>query len=70
MKAVSGPCEIFKNAYAIAVLTEWDKYNSCDWQCIYRNMSNPAFIFDGRGILNIDELPTIGFTLYYIGNPL
>lgn len=33
-------------------------------------MSKPAFIFDGRNILDHDELRKIGFVVFAIGKPL
>ncbi|WP_242092500.1 UDP-glucose 6-dehydrogenase [Aestuariivivens sediminicola] len=65
---VSGnPYEACKDAHAIAVLTEWDEFKSYDWQRIYDDMQKPAFIFDGRGILDTVSLKEIGFTCYTIG---
>ncbi len=55
------------NAHAIAVLTEWDEFKMYDWQKIYDNMLNPAFVFDGRDILDKENLKKIGFNLYTIG---
>ena len=57
-----------KDAHAIAVLTEWDEFKTYDWQKIYDNMLKPAFIFDGRNILNKDELEKIGFIYQGIGS--
>jgi len=56
-----------KNAHAIAILTEWDEFKSYDWQKIYDNMMKPAFIFDGRNVLDIEKMKNIGFTVYSIG---
>ena len=56
-----------KDAHAVAVMTEWDEFKDYDWQRIYDNMLKPAFIFDGRGILNGDKLEGIGFVYYKIG---
>jgi len=56
-----------KDAHAIAVLTEWDEFKSLDWKKVYNEMKKPAFIFDGRNILNSNELSEIGFTVYKIG---
>ena len=55
------------NAHAIAVLTEWDEFKTYDWQKIYDNMLKPAFVFDGRNILNKEELEKIGFIYQGIG---
>jgi len=54
-------------AHAIAVLTEWDEFKTYDWKEIYNNMYKPAFVFDGRNILNTKELTEIGFTYKGIG---
>src|SRR5690554_4219391 len=62
------PYEACKDAHAIAVLTEWDEFNTYDWQRIYDNMHKPAFVFDGRGILNKNKLEEIGFIMYVIGS--
>ena len=56
------------NAHAIAVLTEWDEFKTYDWQKIYDNMLKPAFIFDGRNILNKEELEKVGFIYQGIGS--
>ena len=57
-----------KNAHAIAILTEWDEFNSYDWQKIYDNMEKPAFVFDGRNILDRKKLTEIGFVYQCIGS--
>lgn len=57
-----------KDAHAIAVLTEWDEFNSYDWQRIYSNMQKPAFIFDGRNLLNEAKMREIGFVYQSIGS--
>jgi UDPglucose 6-dehydrogenase len=62
------PYEACKNAHAIAVLTEWDEFVHYDWQKIYDAMQKPAFVFDGRNILNESELKSIGFVYQAIGS--
>lgn len=59
--------EACQNAHAIAILTEWDEFRSYDWQKIYDSMQKPAFVFDGRNILNPDEMKAIGFVYLGIG---
>lgn len=61
------PYETCKNAHAIAVLTEWDEFKEYDWQKIYDNMLKPAFVFDGRNLLDKDKLEKIGFKYQGIG---
>ena len=62
------PYEACKNAHAIAILTEWDEFVNYDWQKIYDDMQKPAFVFDGRNILNRNELERIGFVYQAIGS--
>ncbi len=61
------PYDACKNAHAIAVLTEWDEFKNYDWQRIYDSMKKPAFIFDGRNILEGEKLKNIGFVYQGIG---
>lgn len=56
-----------KGAHAVAVLTEWDEFKEYDWKNIFENMLKPAFVFDGRGVLNGKQLEEIGFIYYKIG---
>ena len=56
-----------EGVHAIAVLTEWDEFNKYDWDRIYKNMEKPAFIFDGRNVLDKEALEKIGFNYYGIG---
>ncbi|WP_163400314.1 UDP-glucose 6-dehydrogenase [Flavobacterium fluviatile] len=62
------PYEACEGAHAIAILTEWDEFTKYDWQKIYDSMQKPAFIFDGRNILNAKELKSIGFIYNSIGS--
>jgi UDPglucose 6-dehydrogenase len=62
------PYEACKNAHAIAVLTEWDEFKNYDWQKIYDNMLKPAFVFDGRNLLDKAVLTKIGFIYQAIGS--
>ncbi|WOD45053.1 UDP-glucose 6-dehydrogenase [Hwangdonia lutea] len=64
----SDPYRACKNSHAIAILTEWDEFKNYDWESIYKNMQKPAFIFDGRGILDKALIENIGFTYYKIGS--
>jgi UDPglucose 6-dehydrogenase len=54
-------------AHAIAILTEWDIYRSLDYAAIYANMAKPAFLFDGRSMVDAPALRAIGFDAYSIG---
>lgn len=52
---------------AIALLTEWEEFKDLDFQKIYQSMEKPAYIFDGRNLLNLKELEEIGFRAFGIG---
>ena len=62
------PYKAAKYAHAIAILTEWDLYKTLDYKAIYK-MEKPAFIFDGRNILDHKKLFEIGFNVYPLGMP-
>ena len=64
----NNPYNAVKDAHAIAVLTEWDEFKTYDWQRIYDSMSKPAFVFDGRNVLDKQALEIIGFQVKVIGN--
>ena len=59
--------DALKDSHAIAILTEWDEFKSYDWNNIYENMYKPAFVFDGRNILDSMLLKAIGFQFTGIG---
>ncbi|MEC4117041.1 UDP-glucose 6-dehydrogenase [Myroides phaeus] len=63
----ANPYEALNGAHGVAVLTEWDEFKTYDWQKIYDNMQKPAFVFDGRSLLDRQELEKIGFEVYTIG---
>ena len=61
------PYEAAKGAYAILILTEWDVFKTLDYGAIYKEMQQPAFIYDGRNILDIKALRALGFDANRIG---
>ncbi|WP_411766115.1 nucleotide sugar dehydrogenase [Winogradskyella sp. A3E31] len=67
LKVKKNPYQVADKAHAIAILTEWDEFMDYDWQKIYDSMLKPAFVFDGRGILDTNKLENIGFVCYKIG---
>jgi len=56
-----------KGAHALIICTEWDEFKSLDFDRIYDGMQRPAFIFDGRNVLDLAALRKIGFTASGIG---
>jgi UDPglucose 6-dehydrogenase len=68
IKSYSNPYDACANAHAIAVLTEWDEFIAYDWEKIYDSMLKPAFVFDGRNLLDGEKLKSIGFVYQSIGS--
>ncbi len=64
----TNPYEVCNNAHAIAILTEWDEFKVYDWQKIYHSMSKPAFVFDGRNLLDKQKMKEIGFVYSAVGS--
>jgi UDPglucose 6-dehydrogenase len=69
VSCVEDPYEAVRGCHAIAVMTEWNLYRALDYRKIYDLMVKPAFIFDGRNILDHRTLYEIGFNVYPIGKP-
>ena len=65
---VHNALEACKNKEAVIVATEWKEFLELDWQTVYDNMSKPAFVFDGRLLVDADKLRKIGFKVcaFYI----
>lgn len=59
--------DAIEDSHAVAILTEWDEFKNYDWKSIFDYMEKPAFIFDGRNILQGEALKKIGFKYYEIG---
>ncbi len=67
VKYVQDPYIAASDCDAICVMTEWDIYKDLDYQRIYDSMAKPAFLFDGRNILDHKKLFEIGFNVFPIG---
>merc|ERR1712241_1602331 len=61
------PEEAVDGAHALVILTEWDEFKRFPYQEFYAVMMKPAFLFDGRGILNHSQLEDVGFEVHAIG---
>jgi UDPglucose 6-dehydrogenase len=66
---IKDPYKAAKACDAIAVMTEWNIYNKLNYKRIYNAMNKPAFLFDGRNILDHKKCYEIGFNVYPIGKP-
>lgn len=67
MVLVADPYEACDGAHCVAVMTEWDEFKTYDYKRIHASMTKPAFLFDGRNILDRDEMRALGFEVHAIG---
>jgi UDPglucose 6-dehydrogenase len=63
------PYQAVQGAHAIAVITEWEIFRQLDFEKIFAVMQKPAFVFDGRNILDHQRLFQIGFNVFPLGKP-
>ncbi len=63
------PYRAAAGAQALAVITEWRDFQALDYQKVFASMCKPAFVFDGRNILDHRRLFEIGFNVYPLGKP-
>ena len=47
----------------MVIATEWKEFREIDWELVYKGMNKPAFVFDGRLLVDAEKLRTIGFTV-------
>ena len=59
-----------EGAHAVCILTEWDEFKTLDLKKIYDSMVKPAFIFDGRNVVDGKHAKEVGFVFYGLGKPL
>jgi UDPglucose 6-dehydrogenase len=69
VKYVEDPYRAASGCHALAILTDWDLYRKLDFRKIYKSMVKPAFLFDGRNIIDHKKCFAIGFNVYPIGKP-
>ena len=63
------PVSAADGAHAIIIATDWAEFRDYDYSAIFEKMEKPAFIFDGRNILDHQKLYEIGFSVHRIGRP-
>ena len=67
LKIYSNPYDACLDSYALVILTEWDEFRELNYQRIFDSMKKPAFLFDGRNILDNKIMQKIGFQIKGIG---
>ena len=58
---VENPYQAAAGCHALAVLTDWELYRKLDYRKIFNSMVKPAFLFDGRNIIDHHKCFEIGF---------
>uniref|UniRef100_T1IY28 UDP-glucose 6-dehydrogenase n=1 Tax=Strigamia maritima TaxID=126957 RepID=T1IY28_STRMM len=66
----SDPYSAAIGAHALVICTEWDEFVNLDYKRMYDSMLKPAFLFDGRKLLNHEKLLAVGFHVETIGKRL
>lgn len=69
MQFIENPYEAAAGSHALLILTDWSIYRDLDYKKIYRSMIKPAFLFDGRNIIDHHKCFKIGFNVFAIGKP-
>lgn len=69
IEIAADPFAAAKDADAIVIATEWDMFKdtNLDYEKLYTIMNKPAFVFDGRLIVDRAKLENIGFKVEQIG---
>jgi UDPglucose 6-dehydrogenase len=58
--------DVADGADALLLLTEWNEFKSLPWAAIKKRMLSPL-LFDGRNLLNPQEIRALGFHYTSIG---
>jgi len=64
---IDDPYEAAKDSHAILIITEWPEFSSLDYQKLFDVMVKPAYLFDGRNMINRKACYEIGFNVNSIG---
>ncbi|PAA51590.1 hypothetical protein BOX15_Mlig028127g1, partial [Macrostomum lignano] len=59
-----------EGAHAVVICTEWSEFSQLDFGRIFASMAKPAFVFDGRNVLDHEALLRIGFRVRAVGKRL
>ena len=59
---------IFDEAHAILMLTEWEEYKNIDWLEVSKKMVNQAWVFDARSIIEPSKIKNTTLNLWRVGD--
>ena len=57
----------FRNADAIIIITEWSEYLNINWSKMSKNMRQPSWVFDTRGIIEESDLFGTNINFWKLG---
>ena len=60
--------EVFENADAVLILTEWHEYSLIKWKYVSPKMRKPSWIFDARSVIKPEYLKGTDLNLWRIGD--
>ena len=66
---IEDPYRAAVGCHALVIMTDWDLYRKLNYRKIFKSMIKPAFIFDGRNIVDHQKCFEIGFNVFPIGKP-
>jgi hypothetical protein len=55
-----------RSAEAVVIATEWKEFKEIEWKDVYSRMNKPAFLFDGRLLVDAEKLREIGFKVRFL----
>ncbi|KAJ7058629.1 UDP-glucose/GDP-mannose dehydrogenase [Mycena amicta] len=67
VKICKSVVEAARATEAVVIATEWKEFKTVAWAEVYQHMKKPAFVFDGRLLVDAEELSKIGFKVTTIG---
>ena len=59
--------ESFENVDAAVFLTEWEEFESLNWQNISKKMRRPSWVFDTRSIVNMEDVKKNEINIWQVG---
>ena len=59
--------EIYEDADAVIILTEWNIYKNINWKMVDQKLRSPAWVFDTRRIIDHNQIKNCKFNFWQIG---
>ena len=66
--AAKSAFEAANGADAVLIMTDWEEFQYIDWKSIYKVMRKPAWVFDTRSIISIEEIQETNINFWQLGN--